>query len=320
MRFIWGVLLVTFSCGISPSTQTPAQIPTSPPPQTARQALIEMFLGKNAEDFAKHLPEDAQRALIRKGETAETSVVLRISAIGRQMVAQGEHVETFAEGPTILVSEQRNGHERIEVMVEHDSYLGEEDEIELSVHVYQDGEPQSLPIVPRLIFALKYEKEIWRLAEVTIAAHVPLTDLDYLQGLRKQQDEANDAAVQMRMRLIVGAETGYAAKHPDRGYICALPTLFMPDPSDSARGGVGFFDPAQGSEESNGYRFALTGCDGTPASKYRLTAAPVDSDPGLKTFCSDESGTLKFVTGGKSSTCFSRGQVLNTGAVSYGQD
>jgi hypothetical protein len=66
---------------------------------------------------------------------------------------------------------------------------------------------------------------------------------------------------------------------------------------------------------------ALTGCDGNPASKYRLTAAPIDSDTGLKTFCSYESGTLRFVTGGKSSTCFSRGQVLDPeAAITAGQD
>ena len=57
-----------------------------------------------------------------------------------------------------------------------------------------------------------------------------------------------------------------------------------------------------------------SGCDGTPASKYRVTAVPTDSDAGMKTFCADESGILKFVTGGKSSSCFSRGEPVNTGA------
>src|ERR1700733_6787525 len=50
-------------------------------------------------------------------------------------------------------------------------------------------------------------------------------------------------------------------------------------------------------------------------TKYRLTAAPLDPDSGLNTFCSYESGTLRFVTGGKSSTSFSRGQVLDPGAA-----
>ena len=89
---------------------------------------------------------------------------------------------------------------------------------------------KSLPVVPRLIFTLKQEKEIWRLTEVTVAAHVPLTDPDYLKGLRKQQNEANEAQAQSRVTIIAAAETGYAAKHADRGYTCTLATLFAQEP------------------------------------------------------------------------------------------
>ena len=44
-------------------------------------------------------------------------------------------------------------------LVEHDNLAGEEDEIELSVHDYKDGQPQFLPVVPRLIFSFKQEAE-----------------------------------------------------------------------------------------------------------------------------------------------------------------
>jgi hypothetical protein len=314
MRQIWLASLLTVASSISLTAQTSSQAATPPPPQSARQALIEMFMGKSENDFAKHLPEAAHQTLIHKGETPETSIILRISAIGRQMVAQGEHIETFDNGPTLLLSEQRDGHEKLEVAVEHDSLLGEDDEIELSVHYYKDGQPQSLPVVPRLIFTLMQEKEIWRLTEITVAAHVPLTDPDYLRGLRKKQDEANESAAQMRVTMIAAAETGYAAKHPDGGYTCALSTLFARDSASASEVGGVYFDPGQGNEESNGYRFALTGCDGVPASKYRLTAVPVDPEASVKTFCSDESGTPKFVTTGKSTSCFSRGQAINAPA------
>jgi hypothetical protein len=310
------ICLVLLFVAVAGSIVLPAQTPTStpPPPQSARQALIEMFMGKGESDFAKHLPEAARQTLIHKGETPETSVVLRISMIGRQMAAQGEHLETFDSGPTILLNQQKDGHEKIEVAVEHDSLLGEDDEIELSVHYYKDGQLQPLPVVPRLIFTLRQEKEIWRLTEVTVAAHVPLTDPDYLRGLRKEQNEANESAAQMRVTMIAAAETGYAARHPDSGYTCALSTLFARDPASAPQEGGVYFDPGQGNEEWNGYRFALAGCDGVPALKYHLTAAPVDPDASVKTFCSDESGTPKFVTTGKSTSCFSRGQAVNTPA------
>jgi hypothetical protein len=320
MRYIWPYLFVTLATSFSL-----AQTATPPPPQSARQALLEMFIGKGPDDFVKHLPDDARRTLIHKGESPETSIALRISVIGRQLTAQGEHVETFDAGPNILISEQNSGHERIEVAVEHDSLMGEEDEIELSVHVYKDGQPQPLPVVPRLVFTLKQEKEIWRLTELTVAAHVPLTDPDYLAGLRKEQDEANESAAQMRVAVIANAETSYSARHPASGYTCTLATLVardsvIQDPA-AAPEGPGVSDPGQGNEEWNGYRFILTGCDGSPASKYRLTAEPTDADSSMKKFCIDESGILKFVATGKSSICFSRGQVVNAvSVVPHGED
>lgn len=53
MRTILVVLLwLLFSGGVEVYAQA-----ATPTPQSARQALIEMFVGKGANDFAKHLPE-----------------------------------------------------------------------------------------------------------------------------------------------------------------------------------------------------------------------------------------------------------------------
>lgn len=313
MRRILVVLLYSVSLGCLPVfTQTTEHLPLTAEPrpeQSARQALIEMFFGKGADDFTKHLPEDARHTLIRKGELPETSWVLRIADAGRQISAQGEHVETFDTGPNILVG-QSNGTEKFEVTVEHDSLLGEADEIELSFHLYKNGQPQPLPVVPRLTFTMQKEKDIWRLTEVTAAAHVPLTDADYLKSLRQQQDETNEGAAQMRLTMMSIAEKGYATNHADRGYTCSLSALFTPDPSTPQGGN--FYDPGQGNEEWNGYRFAISGCEGSPASKYRLIAVPSDPDSKMKTFCADESGTIRFVKSGKPSSCFTRGQAANS--------
>jgi hypothetical protein len=309
MRRFCRVLIWIVAWDISLIAQTPAQTFAPLPPESARQALIEMFFGKGENDFAKHLPDAAHQALIHKGETERTSVVLRISSIGRQLAAEGGgHIETFDEGATLLVTEPNPGHDKIEAIVEHDSLLGEEDEIELSFRYYKEGKMQTLPLVPRLTFTLKQENEIWRLTEVTAAAHIPLTDPDYLQELRREQNEANEGAAQSRVNSIAVSETTYAAQHPDLGYTCTLANLFPPVPANE-NGPSPFAEDA--SEEANGYRFAITGCVGTPASKFRVSAVPTDADAGQKTFCSDASGTLKFTTDGKSSTCFSQGQPVN---------
>jgi hypothetical protein len=301
MRWIRPALLFVLVGGISLHAQTV----TPPPPQSARQALLEMLFGKGENDFQKHLPEDARQTLIRKGETPDTSTILRISTIGRQMMAQGEHVETFDTG-SIFLTGMMNEHEKVEFDVERDNLMGEADEIELSVHYYKDAQPQTLPIVPDLIFTLKQEKEIWRLTEITAAAHIPLTDPDYLKGLRKQQDEEIESQARNRIMAIASGEASYVGKHPDLGYSCSLPTL-SPNPGES---GV-VFDPGQGGDEWYGYRFTLSACEGTPPSKYRIIAVPMDSDAGLKTFCSDESGSVKFLAGGKTSNCFTRGKPIS---------
>jgi len=304
MRRTWVALAVTFGIGNPLGAQTaPAQ------PQTARQALIEMFMSKNPEDFSKHLPDAARQALIHKGETEQTSLVLRIGMLGRGMVGQSQHMETFDVGPNILVSDQPDQHERLEVAVEHDSLMGEQDEIELSVHHYKDGEEQLMPVVPRLIFTLSEEKEIWRLTEVTVAAHVPLTDPDYLKGLRKQQNEANESAVQMRMNGIISSQATYAAAHPETGYTCTATSL-TPDAEQNPTAGSPN-DAAQGGEDWNGYHFTLSGCGKAPSTKYRLVAVPIDPDSEEKTFCADQSGKLKFVIGPVPQNCFSGGQVVD---------
>jgi len=314
MRHICCILLAGFAINIPLKAQTP--IPAEAP-QTARQALIEMFLGKSADDFAKHLPENSLHSLIRKDESPETSIVQRISTIGRQITAQGRHVETFDMGPTLLVSEQ-DDHEKVEVIVEHDNLMGESDEIELSIHVYRNGEPEFLPVIPRLIFSMTQEKEVWKLTEATLAAHVPLTDSEYLKGIRKKQNEANENLASLRVSMIAAAELSYSSKNPSRGYTCALTDLFgkneaLGAPDQSTEASASGFAAA----DSNGYRFAISGCEGSPASRFQVTAVPLESDSEIKAFCTDESGTVRFDAGGRGSVCLSRGQVLNQGTANF---
>lgn len=265
-----------------------------------------MFVGKGADDFSKHLPDEARRMLLRKGDTPDNSTVLKIAMTGRDAVAQGGHIETFDTGPNILVSEDPNNHEKIEVTVEHDSVLGEDEEIELSVRLYKDGEEEQLPVVPRLIFTMKQEKDVWRLTELTVAGHVLLTDPDYLKILRKQQDQSNESSARVRVMIMAQAQTQYASNHRDLGYACTLATLY-PSPE-----GPEAVPPPFANEESSGYRFTITGCSGTPASKYRLLAAPLDPESEAKVFCADESGKIRSIAADKKSKCFSQGEVDDT--------
>ncbi len=271
-------------------------------------------MGKSPEAFTKHLPEVASRALIRKGEGPGNSMLQKISMIGQQFTAQG-HVETFDVGPTLLVSEQDEGKEKVrtEVIVERDNLNGENEEIELSIHAYRDGQLEFLPVIPNVIFSMTQEKEVWRLAEATLALHVPLTDPAYLKGVRKKEDESNENMASVRISMIASAEVTYLSRHPDRGYSCSLTDLFKTDTAGTQQAQE--YAPTFAGDESGGYHFSLSGCDGNPASKFQVTAEPIESDAGMKAFCADESGTVRFDPKGKGNTCLSRGQVLNPAVV-----
>ncbi len=304
------MLLAALGVSLSLAAQTQTQ-----PPQTARQALIEMFLGSDSGALAKHLPDAARNLVARNQNEQYAPSVLRFATFGRQRALNGGQVEAFDEGPKILISHQED--DTMEVAVERDSMAGETEEIEVSVHLYHDGQEKWLSIIPRILFTLKQEKNIWRLIEVTASERLPLSDPEYLRGLRQQQQDANESSAQMRVGIIVAAETSYSERRPDRGYVCALPTLFAPEltepPSDDAAEAPQFYyDPGQSNTEWNGYRFTLTGCEGTPVSRYQLAAVPVDLDAGARMFCADESGTVKSLIEGKVSDCFSQGGVLNS--------
>ena len=90
-----------------------------------------------------------------------------------------------------------------------------------------------------------------------------------------------------------------------------MTNLFPP----SAGGEVADSVPNLNNEERSGYLFSLSGCEGAPASKYRLMAVPVDPESTMKVFCADESGTIKFVAGDNKAGCFSDGKAVVEGAT-----
>jgi len=113
------------------------------------------------------------------------------------------------------------------------------------------------------------------------------------------------------MVAIAQAKTSYAANHGDVVYSCTLTNLFPP----SAAGRVVDSVPGLDNEERNGYRFSLSGCEGAPASKYRLMAVPVDPESTMEVFCADETGTVKFVALDEKASCFSDGKTAGEGAT-----
>src|SRR5437660_8234959 len=101
------VVALAFVLSVSPSVkaQTAASSQTLPP-QTARQALIEMVFGTSATHLEKHLPDVTRRTVKRMGSGNGQSFLSDFSSLASQAKAGGAKFETFDVGPTLLTLDQ----------------------------------------------------------------------------------------------------------------------------------------------------------------------------------------------------------------------
>jgi hypothetical protein len=76
----------------------------APAPQTARQALIEMFFSKTSGTLMKHMP-DATRAALEK--SGGLTLLQQYSALANHLESQGKGVQTFETGSVLLATEDQ---------------------------------------------------------------------------------------------------------------------------------------------------------------------------------------------------------------------
>jgi hypothetical protein len=276
---------------------------TQPPPQTARQALIEMFFGQSADHMEKHLPDVTRRSIAKFGSGPDQNWLSQLSVLGEQARASGAEVEIFDIGPALLTSdEKRSGSgEKTEITVERDDLVGDEDQIEVALHLSRNGKEEVLPFVPRLTLIMKMERAVWRLNEISLTVRLPLADQDFLNNLEDRQRSQNQQSAMASLNLITRAEQTYHAAN--NTYACTL-SRFSPAANTSAPN-HGYFDPEIAAGKKGGYIFAISGCDG---SHFKAVAEPSVSGSGERAFCSDESGTIRAAADGKAMTCLSKGE------------
>jgi hypothetical protein len=293
------------SCGLA------AQAP--PPPQTARQALIELFFGQSADHLQKHLPEVTRRSFQKMDTGNGQSLLTEFSMFATQAKASGTGFQTFDTGPTIVTVEDPQGGtgENVEITVERDDLSGDEDQIELALHMTRNGKEETLPFVPRFTFAMKMEADIWRLNEISVTVRLPLTDPDFLKGLEDRQRSQNEQMIIWSVRSVNTAETTY--KSANGGFACDLATLGKAGKQASGTSRAYLYDPQLATGKKNGYVFVISSCDG---SHYKIVGEPAAPDSGQRAFCSDESGTIRASADGKATTCLSRGEIVNEKAGS----
>ena len=302
MRSLILLLTVAFStCALS--AQTP------PPPQTARQALIEMFFGQGADHLQKHLPDVTRRSLRKLDTGSGENYLTQFSMLAAQAKAGGEDLQTFDSGPTILTAKDPRAEEKAEITVERDDLFGDEDLIELAFHMMKNGKEEVLPFVPRFTFAMKMENDVWRLNEISVTLRLPLADPDFLKSIEDRQRAQNE---QMTILSVQSINTSEATSKAARGsFACDLSALGGSGKPASGTNHAYLYDPQLASGKKGGYIFAISGCDG---SHYKVAAEPAVPETGQRAFCSDESGAIRASSDGKATTCLSSGEPVTDNA------
>jgi type IV pilus assembly protein PilA len=244
-------------------------------------------------------------------DTSSTPILRELTSFRGGIVNSSGQLETFDSGSILLTIDQKEAQRKMEVIVERDDLAGVDDEIELSVHSYVNGKPQPLPVRPRIVLSMEQEKEVWKLNEVTVAMHVPLSDPDFLKDLQKTQNPGSESSAVASLRTIMTAEIAYSSAFPERGFTCNLSELGGSELQDKpTHEHAMLIDDALASGKRGGYIFSISGCDVAPASKFSVTAAPKEPDSELRAFCSDESAVLRYAADGKAATCLSEGVPL----------
>lgn len=310
-------------------------------PQSARQALMEMFFSKTPGTFVKHLPVATRTALEKSGAM---DGLQQYSMMAAQMPTDGKNLETFDTGSVMLVAKNPQTGDRVEVTVESDRMRGEQDDIAVAFHIYEKGKEKPTPFMPQMTFSMKQESQLWKLNEVSITIHLPLADPDLLKAIEEKmkpqagphvtlasqsagsmqmpssmpvphsevpmQPAGTDAQVIAAMHTILSAETTYAERYPFTGYTCSLSSLDGFGGGEPNERQAMLINSGLASGKRYGFVFTVSECGVAPAKSFRLTAVPNSGVAGRKAFCADQSGTLKSAENGDAAACFASGTTV----------
>jgi hypothetical protein len=187
-----------------------------------------MFFSKTPGTLEKHLPDATRAALQKAGGGESVSMLQGFSALSGQLTASGQQLQTFEAGPTLVSAEDPRTHSKLEITVERDDLQSDEDEIEVSFHLYREGQEQNSFLTPKLTFVMKQEAEVWKLNALSLTMRMSLADPKLLEEIAKSmklRQAADQPPAVAAIRSINTAEVTYAAIYPARGYTCLLSDL-----------------------------------------------------------------------------------------------
>ena len=273
-------------------------------PQTPRQAILEILKSPDKATLEKHLP-DAAKGLVEKSPWGQQMFAgfAGISVASGNAGASSQGVEYFESGPVLMRFEDPKTQQRMEITVENDDFSGDQDALELSWHMFKNGEEQAHWFMPRILLNLKQEGGIWKFNEVGFSAKLPLGDPEFLKAMSKELEDQQQQMGKMYALMAVEAvnEAEQRRLKNSGSYSCNLQDL---KPTTRSRATE---DPATMVEllRSRGYKLTLSGCT---ANTYRVVALP-ESGSGTAV-CADESGGVRSSVTGKAADCWQSGRPM----------
>jgi hypothetical protein len=309
------LLLVFFASSfLFSQTQAPA-----PPPQTPRQALIELITG-GEQGAMKHLTVEMQKSLQGDNKNGSSPQLAAFD----QLKAASSDFQVFESGQVLLAANDPKSHEKFEVHVDSDDLSGDTDNMDISFHQFRDGVETDVPyaaLLSRFTIGLKQEQNIWRLNEISINIKVPLGDPKLLEKFGNgvpgmiggkiggsasgKPEKPRDFSPRQATELVGMAEMTFARVHPDIGFTCTLADLAKPNMLN--------LDPRIFSGEPyRGYKFSLSGCQDKPSGSFHLVTEPVSPTGKAKAFCTDATNNVRSSDDG--SSCLASGKLAPFGA------
>lgn len=327
MRLVTLLLAIVFCSTIpSLSSQSLPKQPAGPrPPQTARQALIEIITGKG--DVTSHLTVEVQKEMQKKTKAGIGFTPAAMLAGFHS--AAGENIKTFETGSILLSANDSRSHERTEVHVDNDDLNADQATLQLSIHQFKDEKEIDTPFqfISQISVGMKKQENIWRLNEIAIGAKFPVGDPALFRKLNDQSGSGTlsggegmyaiaggasaDAAevpkrdMETTLSLISFREQMYASRHPEQGFTCSLADLM----GEANEAGAFGLDPQIKTGIADGFRISASGCQGLPVGSYQIVAEPISPSAGSKAFCTDATHNVRQSDDGRGSTCLASGKV-----------
>jgi type IV pilus assembly protein PilA len=116
-----------------------------------------------------------------------------------------------------------------------------------------------------------------------------------IPNLLRSRIAANESSAVGSIRTINTAEVTYASTYPDVGYPAGLAELGGAEPCIPTTATACIIDQVLAAGTKSGYNFQAVGGGAVPRVLFTNNAAPVvPNQSGIRSFCSDQSGVIRF--------------------------